>query len=207
MTDQARLRLIWKIGVYYGMCIVLIILAWLNWPELFGYLPFNGLDGLRSDTTVLDVETVKEQFVALNRPLSFFNDSMNLVSAMLGTLIVMLPFRWLYLTTNLGKSRNADVALGLLILPLVVTAIVYIVKFSLPLAFALAGIFAGVRYRTTLKSQSDAFYTFACIAVGLAAGVRALGIALVIAIFFTFTILAAMPMRRDPASRAASDGA
>ena len=132
---------------------------------------------------------------------------MNLVSAMLGTLIVMLPFRWLYLTTNLGKSRNADVALGLLVLPLVVTAIVYIVKFSLPLAFALAGIFAGVRYRTTLKSQSDAFYTFACIAVGLAAGVRALGIALVMAIFFTFTILAAMPMRRDPASRAASDGA
>lgn len=207
MTDQARLRLIWKIGVYYGMCIVLIILAWLNWPELFGYLPFNGLDGLRSDTTVLDVETVKEQFVALNRPLSFFDDSMNLVSAMLGTLIVMLPFRWLYLTTNLGKSRNADVALSLLVLPLVVTAIVYIVKFSLPLAFALAGIFAGVRYRTTLKSQSDAFYTFACIAVGLAAGVRALGIALVMAIFFTFTILAAMPMRRDPASRAASDGA
>lgn len=205
MTDQARLRLGWKIGVYYGICIVLVVLAWLNWPEWFGYLPFNGLDALRGDTTVLDVETVKEQFVALNRPESLFDDAMNLISAMVGTLIVMVPFRWLYMTTNLAKSRNADVALSLLVLPLVVTTIIYIVKFSLPLAFALAGIFAGVRYRTTLKSQSDAFYTFACIAVGLAAGTRALGIALVLAIFFTFTILAASPVHQVPASDAASD--
>ncbi len=205
MTDQARLRLVWKIGVYYGICIALVILAWLNRPEWFNYLPFNGLDALQGDTTFLDTESLKEQFVALNRPVSLFDDAMNLISAMAGALIVMMPLRWVYMSKGLKKSRNAEVASSLLVLPLVVTAIVYIVKFSLPLAFALAGIFAGVRYRTTLKSQSDAFYTFACIAVGLAAGVRALGIALVMAIFFTFTILAAMPMRRDPASRAASD--
>ena len=205
MTDQTRLRLMWKIIIYYGICIGLVILAWLNWPEWFGYLPFNGLDTLRSDTTVLDVESVKEQFIALNRSLSFFHDSMNLVSAMVGTLIVMVPFRWLYMTTNHAKSWNADVALSLLVLPLVVTAIVYIVKFSLPLAFALAGIFAGVRYRTTLKSQADAFYTFACIAVGLAAGTRALGVALVLAIFFTITILAASPSHHNPAAEAESN--
>jgi len=89
------------------------------------------------------------------------------------------------------------VAASLLLLPLVVTAIVYVVKYSLPLAFALTGIFAGVRYRTTLKSQADAFFTFACIGVGLAAGTRSLGIALVLAVFFAFTMLAAPPGLND----------
>ena len=109
----------------------------------------------------------------------------------------MMPVRWLYMTDGLKKSWNTDVATSLLVLPLIVTAIVYIVKFSLPLAFALAGIFAGVRYRTSLKSQSDAFFTFACIAVGLSAGTRSLGIGLVMAIFFTMTIIAAPARRGD----------
>ena len=111
----------------------------------------------------------------------------------------MLPIRWLYVSEGLKKSSSGEVATSLLVLPLIVTGIVYIVKFSLPLAFALAGIFAGVRYRTSLKSQSDAFFTFACIAVGLSAGVRALGIGLFVAIAFSFTILAAPP--RDVGAR------
>lgn len=198
MTDQVRVRLMWKMAIYYGVCFAVVILAWLNWPEWFSYLPFNGLDALRDDPTILDAEILKEQFELVKRSPSLLDDAANLISAMAGALIVMVPFRWVYMTKDLAKSRNAEVASGLLVLPLVVTAIVYIVKFSLPLAFALAGIFAGVRYRTTLKSQSDAFFTFACIAVGLAAGTRALGIALVLAVFFTFTILAEPPMRQDP---------
>ncbi len=197
MTDQVRVRLMWKMAIYYGVCFAVVILAWLNWPEWFSYLPFNGLDALRDDPTILDTEILKEQFELVKRSPSLLDDAANLISAMAGALIVMVAFRWVYMTKDLAKSRNAEVASGLLVLPLVVTAIVYIVKFSLPLAFALAGIFAGVRYRTTLKSQSDAFFTFACIAVGLAAGTRALGIALVLAVFFTFTILAEPPMRQD----------
>ncbi len=88
-------------------------------------------------------------------------------------------------------------ASSLLVLPLVVTAIVYVVRFSLPLAFALAGIFAGVRYRTTLKNQADAFFTFASIGVGLAAGTRSLGIAMVLALFFGATVLLAPPWRAE----------
>ncbi len=197
MTDQVRVRLMWKMAIYYGVCFAVVILAWLSWPEWFSYLPFNGLDALRDDPTILDAEILKEQFELVKRSPSLLDDAANLISAMAGALIVMVPFRWVYMTKDLAKSRNAEVASGLLVLPLVVTAIVYIVKFSLPLAFALAGIFAGVRYRTTLKSQSDAFFTFACIAVGLAAGTRALGIALVLGVFFTFTILAEPPIRQD----------
>jgi len=76
----------------------------------------------------------------------------------------------------------------------VVTAIIVIVKFSLALAFALTGIFAGVRYRTSLKNLTDALFIFACMAVGLAAGTQALGIALALSIFFVFTALTLEPL-------------
>ncbi len=137
--------------------------------------------------------TLAEQLLATDRPESIFDDAMNLVSALAGSLIIMIPLRWLYMTEGLLKSWSRELAASLLVLPLVVTAIVYVVKYSLPLAFALAGIFAGVRYRTTLKNQSDAVFTFACIGVGLSAGTRSLGIALVLAVFFAFTMLAVPP--------------
>ncbi len=205
MTDQVRVRLMWKIAVYYGICFALLVLVLLTHPEWLKYLPFNGLDTLRSDSLFSQPEGLAEQFLASNRPTVLVEDGINLISALAGALIVMVPLRWVYMTKGLTKSWNKEVASSLLALPLIVTAIVYIVRFSLPLAFALAGIFAGVRYRTTLKRQSDAYFTFACIAVGLAAGTRALGIALVLAVFFTFTILATPPMRQDPAADATSD--
>ena len=118
----------------------------------------------------------------------------------------MVPMRWVYMTEGLKKSWSREVAASLLLLPLVVTTIVSIVKYSLPLAFALTGIFAGVRYRTTLKTQSDAFFTFACIAVGLSAGTRTLGIALVLATFFSITALAATPRLDDARTETLSKG-
>ena len=205
MTDQVRVRLMSKIAVYYGICFALLVVVQLTHPEWLKYLSLNGLDTLRSDTLFSEPESLTGQLVASNRPIALVVDGINLISALAGALIVMVPLRWVYMTNELTKSWNKEVASSLLVLPLIVTAIVYIVRFSLPLAFALAGIFAGVRYRTTLKSQSDAYFTFACIAVGLAAGTRALGIALVLAVFFTFTILATPPMRQDPAADATFD--
>ncbi len=205
MTDQDRTHLMWKIAVYYGICFALLVLVLLTRPEWLKYLPLNGLDTLRSDTLFSEPESLTGQLVASNRPTALVDDGINLISALAGALIVMVPLRWVYMTNGLKKSWNKEVASSLLALPLIVAAIVYIVRFSLPLAFALAGIFAGVRYRTILKHQSDAYFTFACIAVGLAAGTRALGIALVLAVFFTFTILASPLSHQDPAADVTSD--
>lgn len=171
------------------------------------YLPFGGLDALQKDMTPFDAGNLVDQLVATDRPMYLFDDAMNLISAMTGVLVVMVPLRWVYMADSLKKSWSGEVAASLLLLPLVVTAIVHIVKFSLPLAFALAGIFAGVRYRSTLKSPSDAYFTYACIGVGLSAGTRSLGIALVLAVFFAFTILAAPPGRSDSPTKSASDAA
>ena len=207
MIDQVRIRLFWKVAIYYGVCFALVLSAGLTHPEWMKYLPFGGLDALQNDLTLSDDGNLVDQLLATNRPLSVFDDAMNLISALTGALIVIVPLRWVYMTESLKKSWSREVAASLLLLPLVVTAIVYVVKYSLPLAFALTGIFAGVRYRTTLKSQSDAFFTFACIAVGLSAGTRSLGIALVLAVFFAFTMLAAPPGHDDSPTESESDAA
>lgn len=194
MTDKSRVHIFLQVGIYYAVCFATVLAIALTHPEWTKHLPFGGLDSL--DNGFLQTDGV-EQLLASNRPISLFDDSINLLTALTGALITMIPMRWVYLTNGLLESRNNQVASGLFLVPMVVTAIVYVVKFSLPLAFALAGIFAGVRYRTSLKNQTDAHFTFACIAVGLAAGTRALGIGLLLATFFSFTMLVAPPTRNE----------
>jgi len=57
------------------------------------------------------------------------------------------------------------------------------------LAFSLAGIVAGVRFRLTLDDTLDAIYIFAAIGAGLAAGIEALEIAAVVTILFNYVVL------------------
>jgi hypothetical protein len=199
------MRLFWKVSIYYGVCFALVITAGLRYPEWMNYLPFGGLDALENAIMNSKDGDLLDQVLAMNRPLSLFDDAMNLISALAGALIVMIPLRWVYMEKSLKKHVSTEVATSLLLLPFVVTAIVYIVKFSLPLAFALTGIFAGVRYSTRLKSQSDAYFTFAAITVGLSAGTRSLGIAMSMAVFFAFTMLAASPKLGEARADSSSD--
>ena len=74
----------------------------------------------------------------------------------------------------------------MIVLPIAVTAIVVMVHNSLALAFSLAGIVGGVRFRNTLKSSGDAIYILLAIGIGLAAGIGALEIALVMTVMFNY---------------------
>jgi hypothetical protein len=76
-----------------------------------------------------------------------------------------------------------------MILPIAVRSIVVIVSHSLALAFGLAGIVGGVRFRNTLKSSGDALFILAAIGIGLAAGIGALEIALVMTVVFNYCFL------------------
>jgi hypothetical protein len=76
-----------------------------------------------------------------------------------------------------------------LILPGVVAAIVLVVQHSLALAFSLAGIVAGVQFRRALRETYDALFILVAIGTGIAAGVRALEIALVLTVFFSYATL------------------
>jgi hypothetical protein len=70
-----------------------------------------------------------------------------------------------------------------------VAGIIFIVQFSIALAFSLAGIVAAVRWRTTLKDTKDAVYVFLAIGVGLASGAMVLGVAALLTIVFNAVIL------------------
>ena len=77
----------------------------------------------------------------------------------------------------------------ILLLPMVVAGIVMIIQNSLALAFSLAGIVAGVRFRLTLDDSLDAIYIFVAIGAGLAAGIEALEITVVVSVIFNYFIL------------------
>lgn len=111
------------------------------------------------------------------------------VISMLGALAIMVPVTWVYMITRRNRGYHESVVHTLLILPIAVTAIVMIVQNSVALAFSLAGIVAAVRFRTTLDDTKDAVYVFLAIGVGLASGVQALGIAIVLSVVFNGLVL------------------
>ena len=191
-----------KLVVYYVTMVVVIVLVIRLFPQIVPLLPFGGLDELQQGNDLVTETDLVSLVTSVQIPLDLLADGLSITLSMLGALLLMIPVRWVYLAVGdleVAEDQPAvhKVSASLLLLPLVVTAIIVIVKFSLALAFALTGIFAGVRYRTSLKNLTDALFIFACMAVGLAAGTQALGIALALSIFFVFTAVALEPLAAD----------
>jgi sRNA-binding regulator protein Hfq len=105
-----------------------------------------------------------------------------------GALLLVVPVAWVYMLTKRFRYDPALVS-SVIILPIVVSGIALVVKNSIALAFALAGIVAAVRFRNTLKDPRDAVYIFLVIGIGLSAGVQALDVALVMSFAFNQVVL------------------
>ncbi len=118
-----------------------------------------------------------------------FNDAHNLFFSMLGAVLLMLPVSWIYKGIHRDGEHDESLDETTLILPAVVAGIVMVVQHSLALAFSLAGIVAGVQFRRALSDTFDTLFIFVAIAVGIAAGIKALDIALVLTVFFNFATL------------------
>ena len=195
MADKIRRSLFWKVALHYGVLIaLLLVLVGSVQPEWLKYLPIGGLEGLSNITEATAENVFLGQASASNQTQVFSENVLNLFSAMICSLIVAIPVRWVYMAKGLGKPSDPEIASGLLVLPLVVTAIVFCIKYSLPLAFALVGILAGLRVKTEMDSKSDSYFTFAGIGVGLAIGAGYLAIALMLAAFFSLTMLVVTPV-------------
>ena len=108
---------------------------------------------------------------------------------MLGTLALMLPVSWVYMSAQRTRSYNQSVVQTLIILPIVVAGVILIVRNSLALAFSLAGVVSAVRFRTTLKDSRDVVFIFLAIAVGFAAGVQTLPIGVMVSVVFNFLVI------------------
>lgn len=105
-----------------------------------------------------------------------------------GALLLVVPVAWVYMLTKRFRYDPALVS-SVIILPIVVSGIAMVVKNSIALAFALAGIVAAVRFRNTLKDPRDAVYIFLVIGIGLSAGVQALDVALIVSLVFNMVVL------------------
>lgn len=108
--------------------------------------------------------------------------------AMVASGLLALPVAWLYTITRHKRGYRQSMVQTLILLPVVVAGVVVLVKFSLALAFSLAGIVAAVRFRNTLEDSKDAVYIFVVTGIGLAAGVE-LSAAAALSVVFNLTTL------------------
>ncbi|MCJ7627982.1 MAG: DUF4956 domain-containing protein [Longimicrobiales bacterium] len=184
---------LWRIAVYY---VVLFLVAWLlSRFDLFYKVVFGGLETLSSSTplgqgfpSIDDVQNVTPgaEIGLVGGGPAF---AVATIISLLGALALMIPVAWVYLLTKQRRGYDESVVQSMLILPIAVAGMVFIVKYSWALAFALGGIVAAVRFRTTLKDTKDAVYVFLAIGVGLASGAFHLGVAGILSIVFNAVIL------------------
>jgi hypothetical protein len=98
----------------------------------------------------------------------------------------MLPVSWVYKSIHTNSIYDHSIDTTTLVLPAVVAGIVTVVQHSLALAFSLAGIVAGVRFRRALSDTFDTLFILASIGVGISAGIKSIEIAVVITVFFNY---------------------
>ena len=109
--------------------------------------------------------------------------------SLVGTLILMLPVSWVYMSVQRDRAPNSTIVETLIILPIAVAGVVLVVRNSLALAFSLAGVLAGVRFRTRITDARDLVFIFVAIGVGFAAGVQVMTVAALLSVFINFVLL------------------
>lgn len=177
------------VAYYAGLAIIVFL--------LFRFVPFfdRSFSGEHVETVVEQGSSVLQDALGgeKGKGVTFAADTrvelaLTTLVIMVSTLALMLPVSWVYMSAR-GARYDQGVVQTMIILPIVVAGIVLVVRTSLALAFSLAGIVAGLRFRTTMKDVRDTVYVFLGIGVGVAAGVQVLTVAMVMSVFFNFLVL------------------
>jgi hypothetical protein len=181
-------RLFVQLTIYY---LVLFGGAWLvihNNPEMQSYLPVGGAEHLINSgggkSSTLGAVAQAQEVKTLGQSLGW------MAVAILGALITSFPVTWVYMATRTSDEYDQSIISTILILPSVVTSIVVVVQHSLALAFALGGIAGAVRFKNSLKSSGDALYILLSVGIGLASGIGAVELALVMSLAFNYCFIA-----------------
>ncbi|QZD90570.1 DUF4956 domain-containing protein [Qipengyuania aurantiaca] len=152
-------------------------------PALADFLPLGGAQTLLSQSSADPLSGVR---IGAEQVANLGSSVLWLFVAVAGAVLTTLPVTWTYMASRSRAEYDQALVETMIVLPIAVTAIVVMVHNSLALAFSLAGIVGGVRFRNTLKSSGDAIYILLAIGIGLAAGIGALEIALVMTITFNY---------------------
>jgi hypothetical protein len=181
------LRLSIWLTLYYTSITAVILGLRMVYPGIDIYLPIGGAQELLSGSTTSDP---LESLAIYATQIQNFSDSLIwLVFAILGAVATVFPVTRVYMEIRNLDEYDQSLIETILILPIAVTSVVVIVQNSLALAFSLAGVVGAVRFRNTLKSSGDALYILLAIGVGLAAGIGALEIAIIMSVIFNYCFL------------------
>jgi hypothetical protein len=177
-----------RLTAYYAVIGIIIIAALSLFPTLREYLPVGGVEALISQADSNPLEGAARSATA--QQVGTFGESLFwLTMAIIGALLTALPVSWVYMGIRTGEEYDQSLISTILILPVVVTGIVIIVQNSLALAFALAGIAGAVRFKNSLKSSGDALFILISVGTGLAAGIGAVELAIVMTVGFNYAFL------------------
>jgi hypothetical protein len=175
-----------KLTIYYAAISIIVYSAVMLYPQLRAYLPIGGALSKIADLT-------KDPFNAIEAnasQVSSLAGSVLWISiAITGAVLTILPVSWTYMSIRKRSDYDQSLVETIMILPIAVTSLVIMVHDSLALAFSLGGIVAVVRFRNTLKSTGDALYILEAIGIGLAAGVGAMEVAIVMSVTFNYCFL------------------
>ena len=165
------LRMMARITGYYALLGVAVAVALALSPGLAADFPLGGLGEimdpgsssvfeleealLSADNDEIEEIVTESKRAHLARGPAWLNESLQLVYAMIFTLLLMLPVSWVYRAIHTDSVYDHSIDTTTLILPAVVAGIVTVVQHSLALAFSLAGIVAGVRFRRSLNDTFD----------------------------------------------------
>jgi uncharacterized protein DUF4956 len=181
-----------RLLAYYGILAVIVLVLAYFFPEVLRNIAAKGVGGNASPdspTILTDALTGSPTALVGFGPGSIGDLAITTLLILVGTLALMLPVTWVYMSARPIPGHNQQIAQTLIILPIVVGGIVLIIQNSLALAFSLAGVMAAVRFRTTLRDTRDVVYIFLSIVVGFAAGVQALAVGAIISLFFNVVLL------------------
>jgi hypothetical protein len=179
-----------RLVAYYVIVAIIVATAAYFFPQEIARIAAKGLGDVPDGPTVLtDALSSPETSVTFGLG-SILGVAVNTVLILIGTLVLILPVTWVYMSARpSGGQHNQNVVQTLVILPLVVAGIVFMVQNSLALAFSLAGVVGAVRFRTNLRDSRDLVYVFLSIVIGFAGGVQSLAVGAVVSIVFNFVLI------------------
>lgn len=180
------MRLFLRLNIFYGTLALLVWGGYQLVPDLQRYVPLGVVEQLLKQSDPNDMGGIIIRASNVNDEVGGL---LWLIMAIVGSVALMVPVSWTYLAIRSRSKMDQSLLETILILPIAVTGIVLIVQNSLALAFSLAGVVAGVRYRYSLKSTADSLFIFLAVGVGLASGVGMLLVAAVMTAIFNYTFL------------------
>jgi hypothetical protein len=180
-----------RLVAYYAILAIVGVVVFKFFPVLDGLLTGDRLQHLAKAPAALlrDSITAAQSQAPPADLVARATFGLSTAFILLSTLALMLPVTWVYMSARSAQGHNQSVVQVLIVLPMIVAGVVLIVSNSLALAFSLGGVVAAVRFRTNMSDSRDIVFIFLAIAVGFAAGVQDITIALTLSCIFNFVLV------------------